>query len=279
MACITWTNRNMQFSNSLRLGKAGSLLDSDVRAFAAASGATDLGGLDDLVKYVKAQGLWSNFRLYPMKSAQNAGSGLTVHGLGGLTANNATLVNSPTWGAGGITFNGTTHYGVITDFLDNSTLTLFKRHTPSPSSPSTRMALGAQFNTATNQRSWLLEINGTLPGDPFDLTRSADGTSLTNEIYTTTSAVYSNTDQCTVAQWVAGGGRSLWQNKTLRNLSLTGGAAQTSRFNASEQVVIGAALSPTAVIHFNGVFTTCAYMTGSLTTTQRETITDLINAL
>jgi len=102
-------------------------LDADVLAFAAASGATDLAALDALTRYVKAEELWDNFRAYPMKSTQNAGSGATVYGLGGLTANNMTLVNAPSWGAGGINFAGTTQYGNTAHIPASPDVTVFTR--------------------------------------------------------------------------------------------------------------------------------------------------------
>ena len=90
------------------------LLDADVKAFKEESGATSVGGLNNLVRYLKSESLYDNFVIYPMKSAQNAGSGSTVYGLGGLTSNNMTLVNSPTWGSGGVTFaSASSQYGNI----------------------------------------------------------------------------------------------------------------------------------------------------------------------
>src|SRR6056297_2999065 len=71
------------------------IIEPEVQAFAAESGATDLTGLNTLTRYLKQEGLYDNFVIYPMKSAQNAGSGATVYGLGGLNTNDMTLVNSP----------------------------------------------------------------------------------------------------------------------------------------------------------------------------------------
>jgi hypothetical protein len=41
---------------------------------------------------------------WPLRSAQNAGTGSTAYSLGGLGTYNGTLVNGPTWGADGLSF-------------------------------------------------------------------------------------------------------------------------------------------------------------------------------
>lgn len=81
-------------------------LDPLVAAFAATTGATDLSGLDALIRYVRGEGLIANFRIFPFKAAQNAGSGATVYGIGGLTSNDVSLFSSPTWQSDGIDLDG-----------------------------------------------------------------------------------------------------------------------------------------------------------------------------
>ena len=76
--------------------------DSDVLAFIAASGATDIEGLDAFVKGVKNLGLWESMVAWPLRSSQNAGTGTTAYSLGGLGTYNGTLVNNPTWENDGI---------------------------------------------------------------------------------------------------------------------------------------------------------------------------------
>jgi hypothetical protein len=78
-------------------------LDPDAIAFAAVSGATDIVALSNFVKGVKALNLWSALICWPMRSAQNRGSGTVVYSLGGLETTNAAMVGSPVWGANGIT--------------------------------------------------------------------------------------------------------------------------------------------------------------------------------
>jgi hypothetical protein len=78
--------------------------DQDTLDFAAASGATSLGPINAFVLRLKAEGLWGLIRAWPMLLGQNAGSGATVYGLGGLSGENGTLVNSPARQVGGIQF-------------------------------------------------------------------------------------------------------------------------------------------------------------------------------
>jgi hypothetical protein len=60
-------------------------MDRAVQEFRFRSGAKNTYWIDQLVKYVKAQGLWDAFRLYPFMDRTNAGTGATAYGLGGLT--------------------------------------------------------------------------------------------------------------------------------------------------------------------------------------------------
>jgi len=81
--------------------------DADAAAFIAASGATDRWNIQQFVKGVKGLGLWDDMVCWPLRSAQNAGAGTVAYSLGGLGTFNGTLVNGPTWGVDGVTFDGT----------------------------------------------------------------------------------------------------------------------------------------------------------------------------
>jgi hypothetical protein len=81
-------------------------LDADAAAYIARSGATDRAAINAFVRGVKALGLWNNMVCWPLRSSQNAGTGDTVYSLGGLGKFNGTLVNGPTRGADGVTFDG-----------------------------------------------------------------------------------------------------------------------------------------------------------------------------
>jgi hypothetical protein len=105
----------------------------------------------------------------------------------------------------------------------------------------------------------------------MELRRSSDGSVVNLENYAPAAATLDTSDTCHVAQWQDGGGRSLWSNKSSLALSKIGGIALTSRYNTSVDIN-----------HCKGMDATAhalAFLTGTVTTTQRETITDLINAL
>ena len=78
--------------------------DPDALAYVQASGATDIDNINTFVVGVKALGLWNSMVCWPLRSAQNAGTGTTAYSLGGLGTYNGTLVNGPIWGADGVTF-------------------------------------------------------------------------------------------------------------------------------------------------------------------------------
>jgi hypothetical protein len=254
-------------------------IDPLVYEYAAASGATDLIPLDNLFKYVIAQGLWSNFRIYPQKSAQNAGSGSTVYGAGGLTSNNGTLIGSPTWGAGGITFDTSTQLMRIADFLGSTTLTVWVRRNGSATNGT---ALIAQYDIGANQRSFFVGETGAAV-DSIGLRRSADGTLANDESYRSAANEWLSTDITIIAQWIDGGARFCWRNNTSVAVPfLNVGTNQTTRHNSTADITQNAFLNNNSPLSFmGGEYTALAFLEGSTTptTTQRETITDLINAL
>jgi len=250
-------------------------LDPLTVAYAAASGATSLAGIDAIIRYARAESLLSNIRLYPMKSAQNAGTGTTVYGIGSLTANNMTLINGPTWGAGGLAFvAASSQYGTIADFLPGGNLTIFDRFTIDL--PQTNDSCIIRQGVGTDRSfSVLTNASGNI-----NMTRSQNGTSSDWEVYLGNDNLFDNTDLTGVFQWIEGGGRNLYANKTAVSLSLAAGSPKTSRFNSTSVVSIMASdVSGTGVGFLSGTQTATAFCTASLTATQRETLTDMINAL
>lgn len=91
-----------------------SSFDPDARAFVQTSGATDRAALNYFVKGIKRLGLWEDMVCWPLRSAQNAGTGSTAYSLGGLGTYNGTLVNGPTWGADGVGFVRTSTQHITT---------------------------------------------------------------------------------------------------------------------------------------------------------------------
>jgi hypothetical protein len=241
--------------------------DADVAAFQKASDAADVTGIMDLVDYLKGQSLWDYARFYPMKSSQNAGSGSTVYGLGGLTTNNITLVNSPTWGSDGVTFDAaSSQYASSSDFLSDESIYLWWRGS------STTEGVGvliAQYGGAGDQRSVQMYTNS----GELQLSRSADGVS--GSVFS--DGTTPSSDTLLVAEWVDGGGRNLWKNKANQSLTLTAGTAKTSRFDSNADVTIMS--QPSGAAPASGTVVLAGFIETALTTTQRETITDLINAL
>jgi hypothetical protein len=247
--------------------------DTDVLAFAAASGAVsipDLLKIEDLVAYLKAQSLWDYARFYPMKSAQNAGSGSTVYGLGGLTSNNMTLVNSPTWGSDGVTFaSASSQYGTISDFMGGGTVSMWW----SGAWDSGSSAIG-QYDYGLSQRSTQLAIES----GNARLVRSLDGGAVNIEQYIGTTSISGNVTLS--AEWIDGGGRSCWIEKAPETLSISAGSSQTGRFNTSVNATLMCNLNSNSPANFSsGTAVFAGFIETALTTTQRETITDLINAL
>ena len=97
-------------TNATRPGirSSGPRLDPDAAAFVALTGATDIEGIDEWAKGIKALGYWSAMASYPMREAQNHTSTAALRMLGGYTNTPGTLVNGPTRGANGIILaNGT----------------------------------------------------------------------------------------------------------------------------------------------------------------------------
>lgn len=99
------------------LGAGLGLPDADASAYIARAGVTDATGqqqINDFVVGVKNLGLYNNMVAWPLRSTQNAGTGGTAYSLGGLGTYDGTLTNGPTWGTGGVTFDG------VNDYIDTT---------------------------------------------------------------------------------------------------------------------------------------------------------------
>jgi hypothetical protein len=96
-----------------------SSFDNDARTFINTSGAADRAAINHFVKGIKRLGLWDDMVCWPLRSAQNAGTGSTAYSLGGLGTYNGTLVNGPTWGADGVTFARTSTQHITTSLQFN----------------------------------------------------------------------------------------------------------------------------------------------------------------
>jgi hypothetical protein len=251
-------------------------LDPATSAFAALSGATDLAKVDAVVRYLKEQDLWADAWFVPLKSTQNAGSGATAYALGGAGGGDLTLHNSPTWGTDGITLNGTNQYLSAPDFLGSETITAFNRFEITGSLLAYHSIIGQDNNP--NARSWRALWNW--PGSRLRLVRSVDGSLSGQELYDGTDVdLVGEVSIC--SQWIDGGGRNLWIEKTAQALTLSGGESRTSRADSALPIVLGASYK-TGVLddYFAGRMTAALILRNTApTTAQRERLTDLINAL
>jgi len=94
-----------------------SSFDNDARTFINTSGAIDRAAINHFVKGIKRLGLWSDMVCWPLRSAQNAGTGSTAYSLGGLGTYNGTLVNGPTWGVDGVAISETQRINLPHTFI------------------------------------------------------------------------------------------------------------------------------------------------------------------
>lgn len=99
-----------QLGLGLRANVSGvSLIDGDAAAYFTRAGVTDATAkaqINAFVKGVKNLGLWSSIISWPLRSSQNAGTGITAYSLGGFGTFNGTLTNGPTWGTDGVVLDG-----------------------------------------------------------------------------------------------------------------------------------------------------------------------------
>ncbi len=253
------------------------LTDPDVLAFAAESGATDLTGLDNLVTYLKGEGLYDDFVIYPMKSAQNAGSGSTVYSLGGLTDNDLTIQGGAAWDANGFDTNGVDQYFLASDFLANNSTSMWLRHTPASADISS-----AAFLCGQNGGVGFLNVYSFYGASNDDLivSRSSDGGTTNRESYGSVTGFVTATEKTISTNWVSGAGRTARADGVSISLPTLTGLDQTSGFDTSVDFSACATSTGALPAEFNDV-KACAVHSGTtaITTTQEDAITALINAL
>jgi hypothetical protein len=116
----------MYLGLGLRLGSgtfAG--FDADAAAYfdrAGVTNATAKAQINAFVKGVKDLGLYNNMVCWPLRSAQNAGTGTTAYSLGGLGTFNGTFAGAtlPTWNADGVNFTNDTAAKITTSLAQGS---------------------------------------------------------------------------------------------------------------------------------------------------------------
>jgi hypothetical protein len=253
--------------------------DADVAAFQKASDAADVTGIMDLVDYLKGQSLWDYARFYPMKSSQNAGSGSTVYGLGGLTSNNMTLVNSPTWGSDGVTFDAaSSQYGNCGTIGIGGDVEAYVRLAFTDAAGVYGSLSGYYAASGANHRYFLAD---RLDSGQFRTLRSLTGTGGAVNTTLSSDAVDTTEDQTVVFSLPSGEDVNIFQNNTDLTEVITQVGEQGIQtlpgdlyFAARNNAPAG---SPLGYLSMTGG---CFCILDTVTTsTQRETITDLINAL
>ena len=125
-------------------------LDRDAREFIQRANVTDAAGraqLNEFVRGVKQLGLWNSMVCWPLRSTQNAGTGTTAYSLGGLGTYNGTMVNGPTWGTSGITFDPASSTVINVSGLPDPTFlaSLFCSNHSSVSTTQTLFSVGSSF--------------------------------------------------------------------------------------------------------------------------------------
>ena len=105
----------------IRIGGLGiSGFDADAAAYFERAGVTDATAktqINAFVKGLKDLSLYNSIVSWPLRSAQNAGTGLIAYSLGGAGIFDGTLSspNGPAWGADGISFTNTSHEITLPD--------------------------------------------------------------------------------------------------------------------------------------------------------------------
>lgn len=98
----------MMIKGGIRIGGLGiSGFDADAVAYFERAGVTDAtakGQINSFVKGMKDLGLYNNMVSWPLRSAQNKGSGTIAYSLGGYAINNATISSAGLWGTDGLAF-------------------------------------------------------------------------------------------------------------------------------------------------------------------------------
>ena len=116
----------MMIKGGIRIGGLGiSGYDADAAAYFDRAGVTDTTAkvqINAFVKGVKDLGLYNNMVSWPLRSAQNAGTGLIAYSLGGLGTFDGTFAGAtlPTWETNGVNFTNDTPAKITTSLAQGS---------------------------------------------------------------------------------------------------------------------------------------------------------------
>jgi hypothetical protein len=240
--------------------------DSDVLAFIAASGATDIEGLDAFVKGVKNLGLWESMVAWPLRSSQNAGTGTTAYSLGGLGTFNGTLVNGPTWGADGVEFSNATSTHIVATIPqalpatwmtavnfasqvfrsiyshDNGTAFFQGSANIAPESSGNTWYFQAVNNLAQATQATRSEVLGSMEWASFSVRANPD-TSLVRLNSSTTTMTVTGTIPTLQRLFLGRRSDGLYANMTMPFFGLISGYQDTDAIRSLYKTTIGAGLS------------------------------------
>ena len=161
----------MYLGLGLRLGSgtfAG--FDADAAAYfdrAGVTNATAKAQINAFVKGVKDLGLYNNMVSWPLRSAQNAGTGTTAYSLGGLGTFNGTLTNGPTWGADGVIFDGINDFINTGDPINSAKIVYVSYKTNLVGALNASVVGNYNFNGSTETGYELIYIASTQPAMRF----------------------------------------------------------------------------------------------------------------
>jgi len=259
-------------------------LDADVLAFKLATGATDLIAHAALTKYLKSESLYDDCRWASFKSAQANGSGSTVNCLGGWTANNFALVNSPPWGVDYMAFTAAGDYAYIdlTGFQNLSVGMVMTRFKPAVASVAdtggaARWIFG---DTSTGRFLGVSGATGSLYGEKITTlqqnnsgTNDRSGSSLVDWL--------AGEDFTEVAKFgTFGTNAGLWKNDKAITINLTNGSQiftpATIGYTANDRVYLSADNNSGVTASQTGSWIVQFFCRADLTDTQRKAIRGLI---
>jgi len=244
----------------LRLGSgtfAG--FDADAAAYFDRAGVTDATAkiqLNAFVKGLKSLGVWNSSVIWPMRSAQNKGSGTTLYTLGGLGTvgqYNGTLVNGPTWNADGIYFDGSNDRVTLPNgsFGTGNTATSIISFLKSESIASRQVFLSQGDNNSATDAYALLSPN-ELVNDNADIaftpnTIAAGTLSWKSLLIGNTSVGYSGKNGGTVTSYALN--NTLNKSGTSCAIGSFGNPAGAASFNGYSALVIRINATPTTQLN------------------------------
>ena len=220
----------MYLGLGLRLGSgtfAG--FDADAAAYFDRAGVTDAtakGQINAFVKGIKDLGLWSSIVSWPLRSAQNAGTGTTAYSLGGLQSANATM-SGGSWSANGFTLSGSQQGSAFISSLNQDLTLLICGAGDGTTYGAFPHILGVQSSSTWVSNQMTIASNGGAADcQPFfrnsDNAGSTTLSAIANSLSDSTSFVFLS------GQFVLGGTLSAKNHRTNTSVSTTSPSSGTA---------------------------------------------------